>query len=43
MELLGNDGNKCVWQVVGYHFIEELKDNYGIELQGFDFNFFDKD
>ena len=40
---VGYDRRKVIWEVVDNHVIEEENDNDEIGLQGFNFNFFDKD
>ena len=43
MEVVGHDGKKVLWEVVGDNSGEEPTDHDDIELQGFDFNFFNED
>ena len=42
MEVVGHDGKKVLWEVVGDNSGEEPTDHDDIELQGFDFNFFQR-
>ena len=43
MEIVGHDKKKVIWEVVDDHVVEDPTDHEEIGLQGFDFNYFDKD
>ena len=43
VEVVGHDNKKVIWEVVGYHVVEEPCDHEDIGLRGFDFNIFDED
>ena len=43
VEVLGHDENKVIWEVVENYVVEEATDHDEIGLQGFNFNFSDKE
>ena len=43
MKVVGHDRKKFIWEVVNDYVVEEPTDHDEIGLQGFDFNFFDKE
>ena len=43
VEVVCSGGKKVLWEVVDDHVVEEENVHNEIGLQGFDFNFFDKD
>ena len=43
MEVVSFDRKKVLWEVVENHVLKEVKDHDEIWLQGFGFNYFDKD
>ena len=43
VEVVGADRKQFLWKVIEDHVVEEVNNHDKIELQGFDFNVFDKD
>ena len=43
VEVVGHDKKKVLWEMVGYHVVEEPCDHVDIGLRGFGFNIFDED
>ena len=43
VEVVSFDRKKVLWEVVENHVLKEVKDHDEIWLQGFGFNYFDKD